>query len=65
MRHEFEKLKATAERIYDNYNVVEPVNEEMEKVWVMYFLAPSPPSHLNTPLPMFIVYPPRVKPSIV
>ena len=32
VRHELEKLKTTAERIYNNYNVVEAVNEEMEKV---------------------------------
>lgn len=32
VRHELEKLKTTAERIHNNYNVVEAVNEEMEKV---------------------------------
>ena len=32
VRHELEKLKATADRIQNNYNVVEAVNEEMEKV---------------------------------
>ena len=31
-RHELEKLKATAEKIHNNYNVVEAVSEEMEKV---------------------------------
>ena len=31
VRHDFEKLKATADRIHNNYNVVEAVNEEMEK----------------------------------
>ena len=32
VRHELEKLKTTADRIHNNYNVVEAVNEEMEKV---------------------------------
>ena len=32
VRHELEKLKATADRIQNNYNVVEAVNEEMDKV---------------------------------
>ncbi|XP_068700278.1 pleckstrin homology domain-containing family G member 5-like isoform X4 [Montipora foliosa] len=32
VRHELEKLKATADRIQNNYNVVEAVNEEMEKI---------------------------------
>ena len=34
VRHELEKLKATAERIQNNYNVVEAVNEEMDKVLI-------------------------------
>ena len=40
VRHELEKLKTTADRIYNNYNVVEAVNEEMEKVGVIkiYFI---------------------------
>ena len=37
VRHELEKLKTTADRIYNNYNVVEAVNEEMEKVGVINF----------------------------
>ena len=44
VRHELEKLKATAERIQNNYNVVEAVNEEMDKVFiglVFLFLANS------------------------
>lgn len=44
VRHELEKLKATAERIQNNYNVVEAVNEEMDKVLiglVFLFLANS------------------------
>ena len=44
VRHELEKLKATAERIQNNYNVVEAVNEEMDKVLiglVSLFLANS------------------------
>ncbi|XP_078373411.1 uncharacterized protein LOC144657010 isoform X4 [Oculina patagonica] len=32
VRHELEKLKTTADRIHNNYNVVEAVNEEMEKI---------------------------------
>lgn len=32
VRHELEKLKTTADRIHNNYNVVEAVSEEMEKV---------------------------------
>lgn len=31
-RHELERLKTTAEKIHNNYSVVEAVNEEMEKV---------------------------------
>lgn len=34
VRHELEKLKATAERIQNNYNVVEAVSEEMDKVLI-------------------------------
>ena len=34
VRHELEKLKATAERIRNDYNVVEVVNEEMDKVLI-------------------------------
>ena len=30
--HEQEKVRALADRITDNYNVVEAVNEEMERV---------------------------------
>ncbi|XP_073248513.1 uncharacterized protein [Porites lutea] len=36
VRHELEKLKATAERIQNNYNVVEAVNEEMDKILQEY-----------------------------
>lgn len=32
VRHELEKLQATADKIQNNYNVVEAVNEEMEKI---------------------------------
>lgn len=31
-RHELEKLKTTAQKIHNNYSVVEAVNEEMEKI---------------------------------
>ena len=42
VRHELEKLKATAERIQNNYNVVEAVNEEMDKVLIsLVFLSYS------------------------
>ena len=34
VRHELEKLKATAEGIRNDYNVVEAVNEEMDKVLI-------------------------------
>lgn len=44
VRHELEKLKATAGRIQNNYNVVEAVNEEMDKVGV---IAIPVPSHCN------------------
>lgn len=39
VRHELEKLQATADRIQNNYNVVEAVNEEMEKVTVPFFIS--------------------------
>ena len=37
VRHELEKLQATADKIQNNYNVVEAVNEEMEKVTLTFF----------------------------
>lgn len=51
VRHELEKLQATADKIQNNYNVVEAVNEEMEKVTLTFFF------NLYTSLFLFIKSP--------